>query len=410
MRAVVRLFALLLGLSALLSYSTEAQGRRRPRARPAASAAETTLDFDDQPVRGAVPTPRFDANTLFGSNNAGNVGRARRALGLVARGDRAGALQVLQGVDPAVESVEVAYVIAWVRFANGDFDGAARALGPTLRRARVAQHDTLRTELAIMNTYGDGAIEELGAQLGDDRAVLAVAERMVDRLLAHGELERAYEVLTWIESRVRGRQLATALDREASIDFARGSPNVAAIRLAEAVAIARSLGDASLLEPMRARVLEGAQRADRAWAESRDSRSRIAATILYRVWLRSGTGPQAAAIESTVSALERAPSPEPTGGVAVGPLRGALDLRLGDVRGCYERALVTNPSLRGRVVLRFTVTPTGDVTSPSAEATGNGLEAVATCVAERAETWRVPAGARSAFLVTYPFVLTPGGA
>ncbi len=408
MRAIVSSVVLLLSLSVLLPPSAQAQRRRRPAT---GAARASSVDFEEQAIRGVVRSPRFDANALWsnGRSRLPNVARARRALALLERGDRSGALEELEGIDPAVEPVEVSYVVAWARFVNGDFTGAVAALAPALRRVRLAQSETFRNELAWMYAFTESGVAELSAQLRDDSVALAVAERMIEPLIGHGELERAAALLAWIGGRARGRQLATALEREALVDFARGSPNVGAIRLAEAIAIARSAGDTAALATMRARALEAAERADRAWTEVRDGRSRIAATVLYRVWLRSGGGPQAASVEAAVRALERpTAAPTPAAGVAIAPVRAAIDLRLGDVRGCYERALVANPALRGRVVLRFLVTPAGEVTDATIVSSSAGLEATGSCIATRAARWRVPAGARRApVAITYPFALSP---
>jgi hypothetical protein len=53
---------------------------------------------------------------------------------------------------------------------------------------------------------------------------------------------------------------------------------------------------------------------------------------------------------------------------------------------CYQAELGHNPSLAGRVDLRFTITTDGHVTGPRA----TGLAGVAACVEARARGWKFP--------------------
>jgi outer membrane biosynthesis protein TonB len=57
----------------------------------------------------------------------------------------------------------------------------------------------------------------------------------------------------------------------------------------------------------------------------------------------------------------------------------------GRVNACYQRALKTNPTLRGRVDLEFTVGPAGNVVKSNAKGFDGGVD---DCINREARTWR----------------------
>ncbi len=58
-----------------------------------------------------------------------------------------------------------------------------------------------------------------------------------------------------------------------------------------------------------------------------------------------------------------------------------------DVRNCYERVLRVNPDLKGKVVVRFTITPAGNVINPQILSTTLKNESVERCILTRIKTW-----------------------
>jgi TonB family protein len=60
------------------------------------------------------------------------------------------------------------------------------------------------------------------------------------------------------------------------------------------------------------------------------------------------------------------------------------------LQSCYERELKKNPSLSGKVVIRFTIGPAGRVTSASVLTHMPGSNAVGDCVASRVQGWKFP--------------------
>lgn len=82
--------------------------------------------------------------------------------------------------------------------------------------------------------------------------------------------------------------------------------------------------------------------------------------------------------------------------------------QLGGIRSCYERALRNNPTLSGRIDVRFTIGGSGRATS----VTPSGMSAapeVGTCIASaiRRIAFPVPTGGSVEF--SFPFTFNPGG-
>ncbi|HJL16249.1 MAG TPA: AgmX/PglI C-terminal domain-containing protein [Sandaracinaceae bacterium LLY-WYZ-13_1] len=82
--------------------------------------------------------------------------------------------------------------------------------------------------------------------------------------------------------------------------------------------------------------------------------------------------------------------------------------RLRSIQTCYERELRNNPTLAGRVMVRFTIQPTGTVSGAQATENSTGSSAVASCVVRTIRRFRFnpgPEGGSVSF--AYPFVFAP---
>ncbi|MBL0219355.1 MAG: AgmX/PglI C-terminal domain-containing protein [Myxococcales bacterium] len=86
-------------------------------------------------------------------------------------------------------------------------------------------------------------------------------------------------------------------------------------------------------------------------------------------------------------------------------IRRQIRVHLREIRACYEKALVKEPKLEGRVVATFTIGKTGAVTASKAE----GLPAIDGCIAGVIRTIKFPPSPPSkGFInVSYPFVFQP---
>jgi len=88
-------------------------------------------------------------------------------------------------------------------------------------------------------------------------------------------------------------------------------------------------------------------------------------------------------------------------------IRHIIRSKIYEVRECYERVLVRQPLLNGRVTIQFVIAGDGTVSDSRLDSSTLGSAAAETCIAERACGWRFPptnGGGR--VIVTYPFNLT----
>ncbi|MDJ0761776.1 MAG: AgmX/PglI C-terminal domain-containing protein [Myxococcota bacterium] len=83
-----------------------------------------------------------------------------------------------------------------------------------------------------------------------------------------------------------------------------------------------------------------------------------------------------------------------------------VNRRLGSIKGCYERALRRDPTLGGKVTVRFTISGSGKVSA--ARTTLNELTPeVGNCIVSAFKRFRFPQPDGGALTVEYPFMFTP---
>jgi len=83
--------------------------------------------------------------------------------------------------------------------------------------------------------------------------------------------------------------------------------------------------------------------------------------------------------------------------------------RLGAIRGCYERELKRNPGLKGKVVIRFNITPAGRAGDVRIEENTLGSPEVASCIQGLMRSWIFPFKPPDEVPVQYPFLFTSAG-
>ena len=90
-----------------------------------------------------------------------------------------------------------------------------------------------------------------------------------------------------------------------------------------------------------------------------------------------------------------------------GKLTAYLRARMGAIQGCYEKELKRNPSLKGKVVVRFTITPQGRSSDIEIEENTLGNDAVPSCIKTVIRGWVFPFKPTGDATVAYPFVFAP---
>jgi TonB family protein len=112
----------------------------------------------------------------------------------------------------------------------------------------------------------------------------------------------------------------------------------------------------------------------------------------------------------------KAGAPEVVPGTA--EVRGSLDKELirriirrhlNEVKFCYEKELTRNPNLQGRVMVQFTISPTGSVVASIVQSSTMGNPIVEQCIAAAVRRWEFPKPQGGIVVVTYPFVLKSAG-
>jgi outer membrane biosynthesis protein TonB len=81
--------------------------------------------------------------------------------------------------------------------------------------------------------------------------------------------------------------------------------------------------------------------------------------------------------------------------------------RLKAMQGCYERELKRNPSLKGKVLIRFSILPSGRSGDIEFEQNTLGDDAVTECIRSVIRGWIFPFKPPDSVSVAYPFVFSP---
>ena len=115
--------------------------------------------------------------------------------------------------------------------------------------------------------------------------------------------------------------------------------------------------------------------------------------------------------ERKVKGRVRKKRPAASGGTGLmdpGDVAKVVNRKLGAIKGCYEQALKRDPTLAGKVTIRFTISGSGKVTN--ARAVRNELGAqVGSCMERAFRRFRFPPPDGGTVTFEYPFLFTPAG-
>jgi TonB family protein len=90
-------------------------------------------------------------------------------------------------------------------------------------------------------------------------------------------------------------------------------------------------------------------------------------------------------------------------------IRRIIRRHINEVKHCYEEELTSRPVLGGRILVRFTIGPSGQVTASELESSTMDNPSVEACTVAALRRWEFPKPLGGGnVVVTYPFVLTPG--
>lgn len=104
--------------------------------------------------------------------------------------------------------------------------------------------------------------------------------------------------------------------------------------------------------------------------------------------------------------VTRAPAPPPggEGELEASAVIAAINRRMGAITRCYERRLMSNPSLGGRINFGWTITPSGSVSGLRVRSSSLGDTQVASCVAGVLRGIRFPQPRGGSVQISYPFI------
>jgi len=110
------------------------------------------------------------------------------------------------------------------------------------------------------------------------------------------------------------------------------------------------------------------------------------------------------ATEKRVTGVVRSEAPAVDGELDPSLVSKEVRTRIGAIKACYERSLKRNPSLSGKVKVRWTITAAGTVASVEIEEDSMGDAEVTSCIKGLVSRWRFPAPSGGSVEVVYPFV------
>jgi hypothetical protein len=98
-----------------------------------------------------------------------------------------------------------------------------------------------------------------------------------------------------------------------------------------------------------------------------------------------------------------------TGALDKDIVRRIVRAHINEVRYCYNQGLARDPSLGGRVAIKFTINADGKVPAAVVRETTLKDAAVGNCIAQAVRRWTFPKPKDGSVIVDYPFVLEAGG-
>ena len=82
--------------------------------------------------------------------------------------------------------------------------------------------------------------------------------------------------------------------------------------------------------------------------------------------------------------------------------------RKGAIKHCYEQALKKDPTVKGKVTIRFTIGPAGRITSISIKDNSTGSASIGSCIKGKVKSWKFPPPEGGSVTFSYPFILSKG--
>jgi outer membrane biosynthesis protein TonB len=86
-----------------------------------------------------------------------------------------------------------------------------------------------------------------------------------------------------------------------------------------------------------------------------------------------------------------------------------INSHLSEVSACYERALLREPGLAGKIVLEWNISTSGGVTTAKTKSSTMKSSAVEACILTSLKTWKFPPAKGAGVVISYPFLFNSVG-
>ena len=98
-----------------------------------------------------------------------------------------------------------------------------------------------------------------------------------------------------------------------------------------------------------------------------------------------------------------------TGAIDREAVAKVINSHLGEVSSCYERALLHEPGLAGKIVLEWNISTSGAVTTAKSKSSTLKSAAVESCILTALKTWKFPPAKGAGVVISYPFLFNSVG-
>jgi hypothetical protein len=92
------------------------------------------------------------------------------------------------------------------------------------------------------------------------------------------------------------------------------------------------------------------------------------------------------------------------GGMSREMVKRVIDQHLDEITYCYETALLTNPSILGRIVFEWKILKDGSVGEIRIVASSVNSNQIHGCIKSAIKSWQFPKPVGTEVIVSYPFV------
>jgi len=92
------------------------------------------------------------------------------------------------------------------------------------------------------------------------------------------------------------------------------------------------------------------------------------------------------------------------GGMSREAVKKVIDQHMDEITHCYEIALITNPSIMGKIVFEWKILVSGRVGAIKIKSSSIKSSEIHSCIKESIKSWQFPKPTGTDVIVSYPFI------